>query len=409
MISSSATQYYLRDHLSPRVTTDSSGNIIGQQGHFPYGEQWYAANTTSKYEFTSYERDSESENDYAKARYNINRLGRFASPDRVAGSTSDPQTFNRYSYVRNMPLSSVDPTGMFLCAFSKNQNMKQERVADGASRAEDDSSSDGSSSDELSQDNSCGDYFSIVPPDPGISGGGGGSGDSDASGYGLYDCNMAEPSGSVGFMRNCLYNPGGGAGNAGNGGGGGSATNKIAVAQAAAVTAILSDPACGSFFGATTDSAFAAAMLASTDIQVSDTFNEAPTSVPMTSDKDDAQEIPLSDWQPAFNGGVNFMKTTSLNAYVPEPGIGAPIMLNASGGFFVAGVVPPGAPIIGPQSVSVGPYGGGSLQAETAIILHEFAHDLGLIPDDSGNPGQSQQNTSTILQNCATALAGIPH
>jgi RHS repeat-associated protein len=41
----------------------------------------YAQNTTTKFQFTTYERDSESGNDYAMARYDINRLGRFASPD----------------------------------------------------------------------------------------------------------------------------------------------------------------------------------------------------------------------------------------------------------------------------------------------------------------------------------------
>ncbi len=34
-------------------------------------------------------------------RYDSSRLGRFLSPDSVAGSVADPQSLNRYSYVLN--------------------------------------------------------------------------------------------------------------------------------------------------------------------------------------------------------------------------------------------------------------------------------------------------------------------
>src|SRR4029077_7870631 len=41
----------------------------------------------------------------------VSRLSRFSSPDPIAGSTSDPQSLNRYSYVRNMPVVFMDPAG----------------------------------------------------------------------------------------------------------------------------------------------------------------------------------------------------------------------------------------------------------------------------------------------------------
>lgn len=103
--------YHHQDHLSVRVNTDANGNKIGEQGHYPYGELWYASNTTTKFIFTSYERDSESGNDYAMARYYINRFGRFCSADPVMGDPSDPQSWNRYAYVRNDPTNITDPTG----------------------------------------------------------------------------------------------------------------------------------------------------------------------------------------------------------------------------------------------------------------------------------------------------------
>jgi YD repeat-containing protein len=53
--------YYHPDQLSVRALTNSAGNLIGQQGHYPFGESWYAMNTTTKWQFTSYERDAESQ------------------------------------------------------------------------------------------------------------------------------------------------------------------------------------------------------------------------------------------------------------------------------------------------------------------------------------------------------------
>jgi RHS repeat-associated protein len=115
---SMATTYRHQDHLSIRISTDGTsgsptyGQVVGTQGNFPFGETWYSSNLVSKYEFTTYERDPESGNDYALARYNVSRLGRFSSPDPISGSTSDPQSLNRYSYVRNKPVMLTDPFGL---------------------------------------------------------------------------------------------------------------------------------------------------------------------------------------------------------------------------------------------------------------------------------------------------------
>jgi RHS repeat-associated protein len=109
-----ATTYFHQDHLSNRLLTDSSGNVAGQRGHFPFGESWYESGTTTKLTFTSYERDSETGNDFAMARYGVNRLGRFSSPDRVAGSAAIPQTLNAFSYVQNDPVNLVDPSGLLV-------------------------------------------------------------------------------------------------------------------------------------------------------------------------------------------------------------------------------------------------------------------------------------------------------
>jgi RHS repeat-associated protein len=112
-LTSTTTTYHHADHLSVWVSTDSNGNKIGEQGHLPYGEQWYAASATTKFIFTTYERDGESGNDYAMARFYINRFGRFCSVDLVDGKSADPQSWNHYVYVRDNPVNLTDPSGKF--------------------------------------------------------------------------------------------------------------------------------------------------------------------------------------------------------------------------------------------------------------------------------------------------------
>ncbi|MCL4524563.1 MAG: hypothetical protein M1453_10455 [Acidobacteria bacterium] len=87
-------------------------------GTIPYGENWYETGGANKLKFTSYERDTgvnESGNDYALMRYHVNHLGRFNSPDPIAGSVADPQSFNRYAYTLNDPVNLVDPLGLNVC------------------------------------------------------------------------------------------------------------------------------------------------------------------------------------------------------------------------------------------------------------------------------------------------------
>jgi RHS repeat-associated protein len=121
-ISSTQTQQKCFDShhvLIDIVVTTSNfvyhGNALTQLGHFPFGESWYNA-SSDKLLFTTYERDVESGNDYAMARYYVNRLGRFNSPDPVPGSISDSQSLNRYLYTENNPINATDPSGMVTIA-----------------------------------------------------------------------------------------------------------------------------------------------------------------------------------------------------------------------------------------------------------------------------------------------------
>jgi RHS repeat-associated protein len=107
-----STQFVSGDHLgSSRLLTSPNQSIYDSEDFYPFGEQMSGASGTS-HKFTGKERDSESGNDYFGARYYGSSLGRFMTPDPVGGHQEDPQTLNRYAYVRNNPLSLTDPTGL---------------------------------------------------------------------------------------------------------------------------------------------------------------------------------------------------------------------------------------------------------------------------------------------------------
>ena len=115
--------YLTGDHLgSPRTNTDQSGSVTARHDYHPFGEEittsqraaalGYAADTVRK-QFTGYERDNESGLDFAEARYYNPTHGRFTSVDPLMASarTTQPQSWNRYSYVWNNPIMYVDSTG----------------------------------------------------------------------------------------------------------------------------------------------------------------------------------------------------------------------------------------------------------------------------------------------------------
>jgi RHS repeat-associated protein len=113
--------YHAFDHQSIRVHLDASGNIVGQKGQYPYGEDWYPSSISNRH-FTSYVRDPESVNDNALHRFYINRLGRFSATDPLPGGGGNPQGFNLYNYVHNDPVDHRDPTGTHLISYGDDDD-----------------------------------------------------------------------------------------------------------------------------------------------------------------------------------------------------------------------------------------------------------------------------------------------
>jgi RHS repeat-associated protein len=113
--SSNNVFYYFADELGTSRTVVQSGSTSPcyDADFYPFGgERAYTTTCSQNYKFTGKERDSESGLDNFGARYNSSQMGRFMSPDPMGGHYEDPQTLNRYSYVRNNPLSLTDPTGL---------------------------------------------------------------------------------------------------------------------------------------------------------------------------------------------------------------------------------------------------------------------------------------------------------
>lgn len=123
------TRWLVTDQVgTPRILADTTGSLAGIRRHdyLPFGEELtagYGGRTNAqgysgdcvRDKFVGYERDGETGLDYAEARYHGSVYGRFTSVDPAMGSArkSMPQSWNRYSYVLNRPLSLIDPTGEF--------------------------------------------------------------------------------------------------------------------------------------------------------------------------------------------------------------------------------------------------------------------------------------------------------
>ena len=110
----STLHFYLNDPLGTRrVQTDYAGVIEQTCQSLPYGDGESCSPSPTEHLFTGKERDAESGNDYFGARYYASAMGRFMSPDpsRLSILPSNPQTWNRYSYVYNNPLGLKDNNG----------------------------------------------------------------------------------------------------------------------------------------------------------------------------------------------------------------------------------------------------------------------------------------------------------
>ncbi len=116
----SSGEQYIRhaDWLgSSRLATDGNGNAVYSVAHAPYGETYAEKGTLSRF-FTGQTQDviqgPTGIYDFLFREYTAGG-GRWMVPDPAglaAVDPTNPQTWNRYAYVGNNPLSNVDPLGL---------------------------------------------------------------------------------------------------------------------------------------------------------------------------------------------------------------------------------------------------------------------------------------------------------
>jgi RHS repeat-associated protein len=114
---STKTRHFHLDHLgTPRLITGNGGVELSRQNYHPFGMEIASTSSTAtareKKQFTGHERDAESL-DYMHARFYAPYMGRFLSvdPTLTSAKQSLPQSWNRYSYAMDTPLTLIDPDG----------------------------------------------------------------------------------------------------------------------------------------------------------------------------------------------------------------------------------------------------------------------------------------------------------
>ncbi|HEX6268774.1 MAG TPA: RHS repeat-associated core domain-containing protein [Anaerolineales bacterium] len=113
-----STLYYtLKDHLgSASVVTDASGNVVGEQRYYPYGETRLTTGSIFTDRLFTGQREMAGLGIYHyNARFYSPYINQFLSADTIVPGFANPQNLNRYSYVNNNPLRYTDPTGHLIC------------------------------------------------------------------------------------------------------------------------------------------------------------------------------------------------------------------------------------------------------------------------------------------------------
>ncbi len=117
-----ATRYFQQDHLGSIVAvTNETGVVVERMSFDAWGKRRNANGTdaaavtvtTTKYGFTGHEQLDDVGLVHMNARVYHPGMGRFVSADVYVQFPENVQSYNRYSYVLNNPLSFTDPSGNF--------------------------------------------------------------------------------------------------------------------------------------------------------------------------------------------------------------------------------------------------------------------------------------------------------
>jgi RHS repeat-associated protein len=106
---------------SPRVTTNSFGEVTARRDFLPFGEELYAGlvgrNANQKYsssaddtrkKFATYQRDAETGLDFAQSRDYSPMHGRFTSPDEFKGGPNELFDFEEDATTEDQPTNNTE-------------------------------------------------------------------------------------------------------------------------------------------------------------------------------------------------------------------------------------------------------------------------------------------------------------
>jgi RHS repeat-associated protein len=135
--STGLTYYRHRDHLnSSRLATTPSRTLYSSTAYGPFGES-YAQKGTTDISFTGQDQDTVTGlYDFMFRKYNPIQ-GRWLAPDPAglrAVDPGSPQSWNRYVYVMNNPMSLIDPLGLF-CQWDDGSSDPSDDPASGSPEA----------------------------------------------------------------------------------------------------------------------------------------------------------------------------------------------------------------------------------------------------------------------------------
>jgi RHS repeat-associated protein len=95
------------------LVTSSNGVVPGSTArYYPFGAyRTTPSQTITDRQFTGHQHNDDLGLIYMNARFYVPGIGRFASADTIVPDPTNPQQFNRYTYVLNNPMVYTDPTG----------------------------------------------------------------------------------------------------------------------------------------------------------------------------------------------------------------------------------------------------------------------------------------------------------
>jgi RHS repeat-associated protein len=106
------TQWLYRNHLNQVIATEYA---LGYDNLTLLQQAWHSLQAFASGgndQFQGHKDDSESGLRYNLARYYDPATSRWAAADNVTTRVYDPQSLNKYAYVRNDPMNLVDPDGL---------------------------------------------------------------------------------------------------------------------------------------------------------------------------------------------------------------------------------------------------------------------------------------------------------